>query len=455
MKFKVSTDPKEILKIIKKYDNKDECIIWQSTANERLVQTVEQVHIDNLRKIIKFKLNKNEYQDLDPTLNIYIKLSFRNTIFKGELIGNKENDIFVNIPDEVQFEELREFPRFTFGPHEDKSITLSVKSSIVANSLFNLKVKLQDISQTGLSFLVSHANYDLVIKNDMTMSALGPLELENPLPTSVVYTDRFSYRENGKKLNCLKMGARLENQLNSDLLNTFIRSFEGFDHSSIGFLGHEFEFQNSLHYQMETMFKHLKRKNELFDSIEQATNISQKLKENEYFSRHIKLLAKMSCGIAKMLGHDSKKVLEKLIYASFVHDVAYYANPKLSLIKDMKHFKEIKDDLNSKEEEIYKNAPKLAFDFAFYDKFAPKGVETILMQSKELPDGSGYPNHLTADKIHPLAAIFIVAHDLTDYIFERKSWNYYEYILRYHRKFNGGIFDEIFIELEKALKTVA
>lgn len=455
MKFTVSTDPKEILKVIKKHDNNDECIVWQSTSKERLVQTIEQVHVDNLRKIIRFKLDEKSFQELDPALTVYVKLSFRKTIFKGEFMGNKDNFIFVNIPDEIQFEELREFPRFIFGPHEDKTITISVDSTVVANSLYNLKVKLQDISQTGLGFLISHANHDLLVKNELKMSALGPLELENPVPTEVVYADKFSYRDNGKKLNCLKMGAKLGYQLDNDLLNTFVRSVEGFDHSAIGFLGHEFEFQNSLHYQMETMFKHLKKKNDLFVAIDQATGVSQELKESEYFPRHIRLLAKISCGIAKMMGHDSKKVLEKLIYASFVHDVAYYANPKLSMIKDMKHFEDVKHDLDPSEEEIYKKAPRLAFDFAFYDKYAPKGVETILIQSKELPDGSGYPNHLDVDKIHPLSAIFIVAHDLTDYIFDRKSWNYYEYILRYSRKFTGGVFDEIFLELDKARETVA
>lgn len=455
MKFIVSTDPKEILSVIKKYDSKNECIVWQSTQDERVVQTIKQVHVDNLRKIMRFKLASKGFQELDPGLTVYVKLSFRKTIFKGEFIGNKDNDIFVSIPDEIQFEELREFPRFKFDAHEDRSITMSVDSSIVANSLYNLKVKLQDISETGLAFLVSHSNHELLVKNKLSMSALGPLELEHPVPTEVVYTKKFSYKENGKKFNCLKMGAKLGFRLEQELLNTFVRSVEGFDHSAIGFLGHEFEFQNSLHSQMETMFKHLKEKNDLFQSIDQTQEVFKELKEDEYFPRHIRLLAKISCGIAKMMGYDSKKVLEKLIYASFVHDVAYYANPKMSLIKDMKHFEDVKAELNTKEIELFKKAPKLAFDFAFYDKYAPKGVENILIQSKELPDGSGYPNHLDADKIHPLSAIFIVAHDLTDYIFERKTWNYYDYILRYGRKFNGGVFDEIFLELEKTRKTVA
>lgn len=455
MKFTVSTDPKEILKIISDQDAKDQSILWQSSVDKRVVQGIEHIHVDHLRKMIRFKLNRKEFQELDPALTIYIKLAFRKTIFKGELIGNKDSNIFVSIPDEIQFEELREFPRFSFGPHEDKTITLSVDSTIIANSLFNLKVKLQDINQTGMGFLVSHANHDLLVKNQVTMSGLGPLDLEYPVPTEVVYTDKFSYREKGKKINCLKMGAKLGYHLDNDLLSTFIRSIEGFDHSSIGFLGHEFEFQNSLHYQMEAMIKNLSKRNNLFHAIGQAEGVSKELKEVEYFPRHIRLLAKISCGLAKMMGHDSKKVLEKLIYASFVHDVAFYSNQKLSLIQDLNQFEQVRGELHSEEEDLYKKGPRVAFDYAFYDKFAPKGVETILIQSKELPDGSGFPNKIESDRIHPLSAIFIVAHDLTDFIFERKLWNYYEYTLRYRRKFNGGIFDEIFDELDKARETAA
>lgn len=450
MKHIVSTDPKEILKIIRQSDSEDECIVWQSSSDSRTVQTIEEVRVDNVRKVIRFKLNKGSFEELDPALTIYVKLSFRKTIFKGDLIGNKNNYIFVSVPDEIQFEELREFPRFSFGPHEDKSVTLGVDASVVSNAMFNLKVKLQDISQTGIGFLVSHSNQEMLLTNDVQMTSMGTIDLETNIPTDIVYSDSYTYKENGKKINSLKMGAKLSYHLEQSLLNAFVRSVEGFDHSIIGFLGHEYEFQNSLHYQMDTTFKHLKKKNDLFQTIDQVEQIANEIKENEYFPKHIRLLAKVSCGIAKLIGHDTSKVLQKLIYASFVHDVAFYANPKLSLIKNIEHLEQASSELTADEIDLFKKSPKIAFDFAFYDKFAPKGVETILIQAKELPNGNGYPNCLSADKIHPLSAIFIVAHDLTDYIFERKTWNYYDYLVHFSKRFKGGIFDEIYINIEKA-----
>lgn len=453
MKYILSTEPKEILKIIRQSDAEDECIVWQSTSEQRVVQIIEEVRVDNVRKVIRFKLKKDSFAELDPALTVYVKLAFRNTIFKGELIGNKENLIFVNVPDEIQFQELREFPRFSFGANEDKSITLGVESQITSNSMFNLKVRLQDISQTGIGFLVSHSNQELLLTNDVMMTSMGTLDLQTNIPTEIVYSDSFAYRENGKRISCLKMGAKFGYHLDENLLNKFVRSVEGFDHSQIGFLGHEYEFQNSLHYQIDTMLKHLIKKNDLFQSIEQIEEVAKAIKEDEYFPKHIRLLAKISCGIAKLVGNDSGKVYQKLIYASFVHDIAFYANPKLALIKNIEHLEQAKAELTADEIELFKKSPKIAFDFAFYDKFAPKGVETILIQAKELPDGNGYPNCLSKEKIHPLAAIFIVAHDLTDYALEHKSWNYYDYLTHYVNRFKGGIFDEIYHYIEKARET--
>lgn len=455
MKFTVSNDPKEIEKVIKKSVDNHESIAWQSTPDSRTVFQIEQVHVDNLRKIIRFKLDDSSNLQLNPDLIVYVKLSFRNTIFKGELIGAEDNFTFVNIPDEIQFEELREFPRFNFTPQEDKSCTLSIDSELVAKSLFNLKVKLLDISQTGLGLIVTPSNHDLIRNNDLIMTALGSIELAKGIGAKVVYAAPHAYRLEGKRIKCFRMGAKLDGFLEQELIEAFIKSIEGFDHSSIGFLGNDFEFQNSLHSQMDTMLKHLKSKNDLFYSVAQATESAKVTKEEEYFPRHIKILAKVSCGIAQILGMDTKKVVQKLIYASFVHDVAFYANPKLSLIKNLDHFEQAKGELTLEEQELFENAPKHAFDFAFYDKYAPKGVESIIIQAKELPSGKGFPNKLDAERISPLSAIFIVAHDLTDYIFERKSWNYHDYLKSYRTKFEGGFFDEILDHLEKARQSAA
>ncbi len=49
----------------------------------------------------------------------------------------------------------------------------------------------------------------------------------------------------------------------------------------------------------------------------------------------------------------------------------------------------------------------------------PPDVDLLIMQHHELPDGTGFPRHLSAKQISPLGALFIVAHELVHYIYEK------------------------------------
>jgi hypothetical protein len=452
VKFSVSSDPKEITRILKRSDENHESIVWQSTPDTRTIYRIDQVNVDNVRKVVRFKLDAPSAVELNPDIKIYVKLSFRSTIFKGELIGQKDGYILVNVPDEIQYQELREFPRFSFGPEEDRAATIGIDSSLVSQSVYTIKVKLLDISQTGMGMIVSTANHDLIRYNAIQLLSLGDYNFSEGISSEVMYSVGHSYRFNGKRVKGYRIGTRFASYIEQEIIDSFIRSIEGFKQSPIGFLGADIDLQNTLHLQMDSTLKHLKSKNDLFYSLGQATDSARISKEDDYFSRHMKTLARISCGIAKALDMDTKKVIEKLIYASFVHDIAFYSNQKLALIKDLEHFEACKHELTAEEQELYLNAPKYSFDYAFYDKFAPKGVEKILIESRELPDGSGYPNKLSLEKISPLAAIFIVAHDLTDHIFERKNWNYQQYLTGYRKKFSGGIFDDIAKSLNYARK---
>jgi HD-GYP domain-containing protein (c-di-GMP phosphodiesterase class II) len=453
VKYAISTDIDEIKEVLKKSKTSSESIVWQTSSNTRNIFKIQETFVDSLRKILKFKL-KGDVHKIDPEVVIYTKLSFRNTIFKGNLIGQRDGYLFVSIPEEVQLEELREIPRFSFTTSEDKFATLAMRSDLIDGSMFNLKLKLSDINTKGMGLIVSYANAETLKNNDLYLSELGKHSFSEKIEAKIMYDKHFSYREDGKNIKCMKMGVRLSEIMSQNTLETFVRSAEGFDHSVIGFLGHSFEFENSLHSQMDNMYSILNKNNNLFNSLNQFSKSPLTRKEDEYFPKHIKLVARISCGIAKLIGHDTKKVMESLIYCAFVHDIAFIANRKLALIQDKFHFNQVKETLTNEERELFIHAPRHAFDFAFYDKYSPKGVEKIMIQLRELPDGSGHPNKLLAPDIHPIAAIFIVAHDITDYMLDRISWNFQEYLAHYRNKFSGGIFEEIGDILDSARTSV-
>jgi len=426
-----------------------ESIIWQTSTDERKIFKIQNINIDEVRKIIRFTFDE-KVSELNRNALLYIKLAFRNTIFKGEIIKLANNYIFVNIPEEFQLEELREFPRFEFKSNEDKYASLSIKTDLISNSNLNLKVKLLNISQQGMGLAVSYANGDLIKANSVFLQAIGKHQFEKPVNATIVYDEHMSYKQNGKAVKCLKLGAKLDIDISQELLQSFIRSVEGFDHSRIGFLGSSDDFENALHSQMDSMYTQLKKNNNFFKNLESRSNELSKFREEDYFPKHIKLVAQISCALAKLIGNDTKKVIQSLVYTAFTHDIAFLANRKLALIQDRGHFEKVIDQLTPDEIDIYNNASKISYDFAFYDNYAPKGVEKILIQVRELPNGLGLPNGIRANDFHPLAALFIVAHDLTNFIFERKNWNYHDYLLTYPKKFQGGVFDDIFNHLNHA-----
>ena len=85
----------------------------------------------------------------------------------------------------------------------------------------------------------------------------------------------------------------------------------------------------------------------------------------------------------------------------------------------------------------------MAYDFSYYDNYAPKGVEKIFEQFQNMRE----------QNLDYIAALFIIAHDLTDYILERRSWNYQEYLNLSKLKFSDPIFEEIFSSLEKTKRS--
>jgi hypothetical protein len=46
----------------------------------------------------------------------------------------------------------------------------------------------------------------------------------------------------------------------------------------------------------------------------------------------------------------------------------------------------------------------------------PPDVDQIILQHHEAPDGSGFPRGLTANRIHFLAAVFIIGEDLVHFL---------------------------------------
>ena len=79
----------------------------------------------------------------------------------------------------------------------------------------------------------------------------------------------------------------------------------------------------------------------------------------------------------------------------------------------------------------------------------PANVDIILAQHHERPDGSGFPRSLASNYIAPLSAVFIVAHDLADFVLSSGSdFKMASFLDQMRPHYNFGQFKKIFVVLE-------
>jgi len=134
------------------------------------------------------------------------------------------------------------------------------------------------------------------------------------------------------------------------------------------------------------------------------------------YTSHITTLSFLSCAIAQKLDWASELTQVKLAMAALLHD----------LTVDEKVYREVESwntrasDRASTETEVavYRNHPAKAAEEITQIPGLPPDVDQIVMQHHELPDGSGFPNGAAANRISPLACIFIFSEDLATYLLQ-------------------------------------
>lgn len=178
-----------------------------------------------------------------------------------------------------------------------------------------------------------------------------------------------------------------------------------------------------------------------------------KVKDGDpYMMTHIGMLINISTGIAEFMEWGSEQTLEKFIFASYLHDLALGNNHELAKLQTMEDIEKA-EGFSADELKLAKFHPLASVRLFEHKSDIPVDVQTIVMQHHERPDGSGFPNGLTHQRITPLSSIFIVAHHLTNYILDNpKNWTIDKYIQKNKSKFKGAHFRKVFFSLEKLKK---
>lgn len=168
---------------------------------------------------------------------------------------------------------------------------------------------------------------------------------------------------------------------------------------------------------------------------------------DQYIKIHINLLCKITCAIADVMEWNHESTLEKLIYVSYMHDITMVDMPHVARIENLEEFEKVKDTLNENEQEMYLNHPKIISDMVLDTDDYPVDSEKIIMQHHELPGQKGFPSKIQTTRFLPLSCLFIIAHDLVDYIIDHPEWSLDDYIPICKEKFSGPGFTKIIRKL--------
>lgn len=169
-----------------------------------------------------------------------------------------------------------------------------------------------------------------------------------------------------------------------------------------------------------------------------------------FFTQKMKLTSVISCILAKQLEWISKTTMDKLVYASVLSDITLAVRPELLKIQTLQEFERIKHTLTEEDQRIFLSHPKDGANLIKrYFNSAPPDTDSLVFQHHEMPDGSGFPQGLRAEKISPLSAMFIVATDFSYYFLQDDEPTMDDFLLKCNSRYDYVNFRKVIKALER------
>ncbi len=167
----------------------------------------------------------------------------------------------------------------------------------------------------------------------------------------------------------------------------------------------------------------------------------------KYISSHSVLLPQIACSLALTMEWSSEQTLQKLALAAFLHDVPL-TNDALAAVMNLTELARKKDQFTPEEMKAFKSHPVKASEMVKNFQEVPADVDVIVLQHHERPDGSGFPRGLGQHQISPLAAVFIVAHDIVSAIYDKSTPFVLEkFIADKKNEYHAGNFKKLHVRL--------
>ncbi len=162
-----------------------------------------------------------------------------------------------------------------------------------------------------------------------------------------------------------------------------------------------------------------------------------------YVGAHSISVGILACSIAHKMEWHSAATFFKLSLSAFMHDITISDKlAEMNTLDDAAKAGFTSDEINK-----MKLHPVHAADYVRKMSEIPADVDQIVFQHHERPDGSGFPRNLSSHFISPLSSVFIVAHDLLDFIRKRPGETLEVFLNENKELYNHGNFRKIWLAL--------
>ena len=174
--------------------------------------------------------------------------------------------------------------------------------------------------------------------------------------------------------------------------------------------------------------------------------------QDNYLVSHSLVLSYFACGLASLMGWTSDITFYILTLSAFFHDLSLETD-NLSRIQSIEDLEAASPPFSKEEVLRFLNHPEQNAKLIDELSDSPAYVANIILQHHERPDGSGFPNKLTHDKIHPLTAIFIIAEEMVSLNADQKTADLEKFIRDRKTFYSKDPFRKVIDAMSKSLSS--
>lgn len=206
---------REVLRLLQKASSLQENFLWQSHALGKSVIPIYQFEIDFVSRGVVIYFNTKLYS-IDKHLPVYVKLDYRESIFKINNHKQGKDALHFSFPDEIKTIEMREQLRSRVPPSDERYISLRPSlSGNINESMSTLKARVIDLSYGGAGLTVTEQNRSFLKNNRILwITKVHEVNLKFPILAEVVYMNTdidLAYRN--KRAREIRVGLKFSDAL--------------------------------------------------------------------------------------------------------------------------------------------------------------------------------------------------------------------------------------------------